>query len=250
MRASINPKGRLSRIYTHEMVKVGHTIRLDPVAAKHLMTVLRHQVGDRLIVFNGDGHEYHGLIVAATRADGVHIAIDDAEQRDVEAPLDIHLVQAIGRGERMDWAIQKATELGVRRITPLITERVAVKLDPKKASSRIERWQSIAIHAAEQSGRVVVPKVDAPLELHAFKTEPDRPCWVLDPNAVHGLAEQPATQTCTLVVGPEGGLTDPELAWLNSVGAQGVRLGPRILRTETAGPAMIAALLALWGDFR
>lgn len=250
MRPPINPKARLSRIYTPQPLTTGELIQLDAGPAKHLMTVLRHQAGDRVLLFNGDGHVHEGIIQQSIRSKELVIALDKATAPLVEANIAVHLIQAIGRGERMDWTIQKATELGIMRITPVLTERVGVKLDPKRAQSRKERWQTIAIHAAEQSGRVQVPVIDLPMDLAECPLPDDGPTWYLDPKAAQGLGQCERPTNCTLVVGPEGGFADQEIASLQHKGAVGIRLGPRVLRTETAGPAAMAAILALWGDFQ
>lgn len=250
MRPSINPKGRISRIYTPQALSLGQTIELEATAAKHLVTVLRHGAGDRVALFNGDGRVYMGTLLSPAKAKGLKISIEDVDTPSVESSIDIHLVQAIGRGERMDWAIQKATELGVMKITPMMTERVSVKLDQKRTDGRLDRWQAIAIHAAEQSGRTQVPIIEPPLTLQAWSIPKDQPCWYLDPMAQKSFHDCSATQACTLIIGPEGGLSSKEVTHLSDQGAVGLRLGPRILRTETAGAVAIAAIQTLWGDFR
>ncbi len=254
---SINPKPRLTRVYTRQVLAIGQAVRLEEGPAKHLLKVLRHQAGDSVIVFNGDGAEYVGRIQHAT---GAKDCVVDLEQRSspmVESSLEVHLIQAIGRGERMDWVIQKATELGVKRITPVFTERTGVKLDDKRRAQRQARWESIAIGACEQSGRVHIPSIDAPTELsHWSGSNETGSCSIetasfyLDPLAEATLKTAQPHSHVALIIGPEGGLSPSEIDALNHDGAQGLRLGPRVMRTETAGPAAIAALQALWGDFR
>lgn len=246
---SINPKPRLARVYTAQALAVGEAVTLEEGPAKHLLTVLRHQAGDSVIVFNGDGAEYVGQIQPAARAKACVVQLEHHTSPAVESPIEVHLIQAIGRGERMDWVVQKATELGVGRITPVFTERTGVKLDAKRQSQRQMRWQAIAIGACEQSGRVRVPSVDAPIELSHWSGSNETPTFYLDPLADTTLNTLPKLDRVTLVIGPEGGLSPSEIVALNHDGAQGLRLGPRVLRTETAGPAAIAALQALWGDF-
>ena len=249
MRPSINPKGRVSRIYTPQALGVGQTIELEAAPAKHLITVLRHGTGDGVVLFNGDGHAYTATLLPPAKPKGLKVEIDGMDTPQVESSIEVHLVQAIGRGERMDWAIQKATELGVTTITPLLTERVAVKLDEKRTDARLDRWQAIAIHAAEQSGRTRVPHIQTPIKLYDWSVPQDQPCWYLDPLASQTLRDCAAPQRCTLLIGPEGGLTSEEITRLSNQGALGLRLGPRVLRTETAGAVAIAAIQTLWGDF-
>lgn len=247
---SINPKPRLARVYTNQALAVGEAVTLEEGPAKHLMTVLRHQAGDSVIVFNGDGAEYVGQIQPAARAKECVIELEQQTTPMVESPIEVHLIQAIGRGERMDWVVQKATELGVSRITPIFTERTGVKLDAKRQTQRQMRWQAIAIGACEQSGRVRVPRVDAPIELSRWSCSSETPTFYLDPLADTTLSTLQKLDHMALIIGPEGGLSPSEIDALKHDGAQALRLGPRVLRTETAGPAAIAAMQTLWGDFQ
>lgn len=245
---SINPKARVSRVYTPQALRVGETVALEQGPSKHLLVVLRRQVGDSVIVFNGDGAEYTGQIQPTDRPKVCLVTLEKQTTPPVESPLHIHLIQAIGRGERMDWVIQKATELGVSRISPVFTERTGVKLDAKRQVQRQARWQAIAIGACEQSGRVRVPTMDAPIELRQFSPAPQTPTFYLDPLAKTNLTTVEKTTQVSLIIGPEGGLDPSEITWLQNHGAQGLSLGPRVLRTETAGPAAVACLQTLMGD--
>jgi len=245
---SINPKGRLSRVYTPKALRVGDALTLEEGPSKHLLTVLRHQVGDSVIVFNGDGAEYIGQIQPGPGPKACVVSLEEQTIPQVESPLHTHLIQAIGRGERMDWVVQKATELGVARITPVFTQRTGVKLDGKRQAQRQARWQAIAIGACEQSGRVRVPTIDAPMELSQFSQAVQMPCFYLDPMAETHLSTVEKTTQLALIIGPEGGLDPSEIEALKNRGAQGLRLGPRVLRTETAGPVALACLQTLMGD--
>ncbi len=237
------------RVYTPQPLTVGETAVLEPTAAHHLVVVCRCRAGDRVVLFNGDGAVYAGTLAPPVNAKQCTVSIDDVAHPDVESPLAVSLIQAIGKGDRMDWAIQKAVELGVASITPLISERVTIKLDPKRAEKRQQRWQSIVVNACEQSGRVSVPPVHPPMTLAAFSPPPAQVTYHLDPQAEAGLSTRRPNAPITLLVGPEGGFSADEVSHLQASGSQGVRLGPRILRTETAGVACLAAMQALWGDF-
>ncbi|MGD9020296.1 MAG: 16S rRNA (uracil(1498)-N(3))-methyltransferase [Lysobacterales bacterium] len=242
---------RRSRVYTTRMLAVGDSIALEQRVAHYLSRVLRLGGGDEITLFNGDGRDYPAVLRRDRRGDlcaGITGSVEPAS----ESPLAITLVQATGRGERMDHALQKATELGVARIQPLTSERVGVKLDSKKRGRRLEHWQGVVISACEQSGRATVPRVLPLIGLEKWLRE-GRPALrlVLDPQAVQPLsAVEPADGSVAIVIGPEGGFSDREIEAMRAAGVKPVSLGPRVLRTETAGPAAIAVLQALAGDFK
>lgn len=246
---------RTIRLHTDQPLAAGETVELEPGPAHHLIRVLRQRTGADVTLFNGDGHEHQGQIVAIEGKQICRIEITASTQPDRESPLSICLVQAIGRGERMDYAIQKATELGVSRIIPVFTERTEVRLDDQRADKRRQHWQQVVIAACEQSGRVCVPPVWAPLPLTELASgssiEPGLTLF-LDPTASTGLEDlpSPGQDPITLVIGPEGGLSEAETALLEQRGFSGLKLGPRILRTETAGLAIMAVLQARFGDWR
>ena len=242
---------RSVRICVELPLAVGDALTLPPQAAEHVARVLRMAAGDALTVFNGDGRDYQATILAAGKR-GVTASIDSERDATKPSPLALTLAQAIGRGEKMDWIVQKATELGVVRIVPLLTERTQVQLGAERASKRVEHWRAVAVGACEQSGRALLPEVMAPLTL---------PEWLAQTAAEPGLrlTLQPGVDSrirtlhfalprATLVVGPEGGLSEGDLQGLHDAGYAGVAFGPRILRTETAGLAALAALQALHGD--
>ena len=236
------------RIYTPQPLAVGQTVDLDKPAAKHLIAVCRQRAGDSVALFNGDGAIYTGTLVAPASVQGCAVAIERIDHPAVEPALDVALFQAIGKGDRTDWAIQKAVEMGATSITPLITERVNVKLDAARTQKRQQRWQAIAVAACEQSGRVRIPPVHPPMALAQLEPTQGRAMCHLDPQAHASLNALGQPETLGLIVGPEGGLSAEETERLVRLGSVGVKLGPRILRTETAGVACLAAIQALWGD--
>lgn len=229
-------------------------VELDGAPAHYLVRVLRLAVGDPVTLFNGDGGDYAGELCAVAR-DRATVRVGDVRVPARESPLKIILVQAVSRGERMDYTLQKATELGVSCIQPLTSQRVEVRLDQNKQAKRLAHWQGVVISACEQSGRAVVPEVKPLLSLQQWlrtwneKPGADGPCLVLDPGATTRLSKVPLETSCvSLLIGPEGGFSDAELAQVKAAGLTPASLGPRVLRTETAGPAAIAVLQAVSGD--
>lgn len=239
---------RTVRIYHPEPLADQAVCELTDDAANHVGRVLRMQVGEPLKIFNGDGYDYSGVIQAVGKKT-VTIALHDREFRAVESSLKIHLGQGISRGDRMDFAIQKAVELGVTEITPLFTERCGVKLDAERAEKKREQWQKIVIAACEQSGRAVVPVVHPLVSLSSWLGQAtDELKLTLDPWTSATIKGLTPTTALRLVIGPEGGFSDAEVAATTSAGFQAVRLGPRVLRTETAALTAIAALQLQLGD--
>jgi 16S rRNA (uracil1498-N3)-methyltransferase len=229
----------------------GEQLALPAQAAEHVARVLRMAAGDAVTLFNGDGRDYRATILAAGKR-GVLVSIGNARDAVSESPLALTLAQAIGRGDKMDWIVQKATELGVVRIVPLLTRRTQVQLDAARARKRVEHWRAVAIGACEQSGRALLPEVMAPLALPEWLAQLDAEPGLrlaLEPGAESRLRTLHfAVPRGILVVGPEGGLGEGDLQCLREAGFSGVSLGPRILRTETAGLAALVALQALHGD--
>lgn len=217
-------------------------------AANHAGKVLRMQAGEALELFNGDGNNYAAVIVEVGKKQLV-VDIQSSNENPVESPLQLHLGQGISRGDRMDFAIQKAVELGVSEITPLFTERCGVKLDAERLEKKREQWQKIVISACEQSGRSVVPPVHPPVTLEKWLGQTDN-CLklTLDPWTSATIKQLAPTNRLRLVIGPEGGFSDREVAATTLAGFQPVRLGPRVLRTETAALTAIAALQLQLGD--
>lgn len=243
---------RIPRLHLDAELQPGAQVALPAQAANHVARVLRLQPGDPVTLFNGDGNDYPARLVEVT-ARAVSARTETRMATDRESPLRITLAQSLARGEKMDWIVQKAVELGVAAIVPLLTERSEVKLDDQRAAKRLEHWRAIVIAACEQSGRAVIPTIAAPLPLdkwlatrHAVENEA---CLVLQPgDGMHPRALPPTTRAATLAIGPEGGFGERDLAVLHAVGFRSLALGPRILRTETAGIAAAAALQAIYGD--
>jgi 16S rRNA (uracil1498-N3)-methyltransferase len=212
--------------------------------------VLRLRPGAPLTLFNGRGGEFAGRIEAA-RGDAVTVAVAEASATERESPLLLTLAQGVSRGERMDLIVQKATELGVARLLPLLTERSVVRLDAKAAARKLAHWRAIAIAACEQSGRNRLPSLTEPLELREFlagKAE-DGTRLLLSPGAALGIADVPRPAgAVTVLIGPEGGLSAEEQERAVAAGFLGVRLGPRVLRTETAAIAALSLLQRQFGD--
>jgi 16S rRNA (uracil1498-N3)-methyltransferase len=241
---------RQSRIYTSQVLLSANSIELDGQASHYLTRVLRLSEGDPLILFNGDGRDYSAEF-SGIRDKCVVVRLLDGKTPANESPLIIHLVQAICRGERMDYVLQKATELGVFSIQPLKSQRVEVRLDETRQAKRMAHWQGVVISACEQSGRALVPEVKTPLSLPEWMASTvESPRLVLDPLAENRLSDlSVALASISILVGPEGGFTDEEMAKACANDVMPVSLGPRILRTETAGPAAIAVLQAKTGGF-
>jgi 16S rRNA (uracil1498-N3)-methyltransferase len=241
---------RLPRIYLDHPLDPDTQLRLPEGPARHLTQVLRLAAGAPLRLFNGDGCDRAAQVVAVTRA-GVTLAVGAAGEAEPDAPLRIQLALGISRGERMDYAIQKAVELGVAAVQPLFTERSMVQLKGERLTRRREHWQGILIGACEQSGRRRLPALAPALPLDEWLAVAPPGTLLLDPQAPQAMAQlaQPGPAV-TLLVGPEGGLSHRERDLAGRHRVAGVSLGPRILRAETAPLAAIAVLQALWGDLR
>ena len=241
---------------TDVALAAGRLVALPHAAAHHALKVLRLRPGDELVLFDGTGGEYPGRVADAGRK--LSVMLDAWCDVECEAPLRITLAQALPSGDKMDLVVQKAVELGVASIQPLEAKRSVVRLSGERAEKRIAHWRQVAVSACEQSGRNRVPEVHGLLDLaHYLAVSPPAPVdegaplrLLLSPHQGVSLAElSRPTGAVTLLVGPEGGFEAAEEAMARSVGFQPVRLGPRVLRTETAGLATLAAIMALWGDF-
>ena len=226
---------------------------MPETASRHVSRVLRLGAGDALTVFDGRGGEF-GAVIARGPRDAVEVDVGDHDAVDRESALGVELGQGICKGDRMDLVIQKATELGVREIRPVLCERTVVKLDPARAARRIAHWRAIAVHAAQQSGRTRVPEVAGVEGLDAWVARPGAgPGLVLSPRAsasIAGLAAPFPANPVRLLVGPEGGLAPREVERARAAGFTELRLGPRVLRAETAALVALGVLQAHWGDLR
>lgn len=238
------------RIYLPASLAPDGEVELDARAAGHAVRVLRLRAGDDVVLFNGDGNDYAAKLIDVRR-ERVLCRIDTVRVRATESPLTIELAQGISRGERMDYTIQKAVELGVQRIVPLATERSQVKLSGEREEKRLSHWRGIILHACEQSGRSRIPELLPVQKLDqwlAARTHGGH-ALLLDPEgdvSVSGLAGP--VEAVSLLVGPEGGLSMAERALAAGAGFLRLQLGPRVLRTETAAVAALAALQGIWGD--
>jgi 16S rRNA (uracil1498-N3)-methyltransferase len=242
---------RIPRIYTDQPLRPGREVLLPEQAGEHVARVLRLERGHPLTLFNGDGREYDATLAALVKR-AVTAEVTAARDADREAPLQLTLAQGIARGEKMDWILQKATELGVARIVPIMTERTEVKLDEERAERRLAHWHSVVAGACEQSGRNRLPEIELPQRLDRWLGalgETSALRLALLPNGDSTLRQLPQMDNGAIVViGPEGGLSETDIGMLTQSGFRGLRLGPRVLRTETAGVAALAALQALFGD--
>ena len=241
---------RVPRVYVDEPVGTRSELRLFGDAANHLQRVLRLRVDDEVTVFDGTGGERAARVAAFERGT-VHIVLGEARAIDVESPLVITLWQAPCRGDRMDYVIEKATELGVTRIMPWMSTRTVVRLEGERAEQRRAHWQAVARSACEQSGRNRVPRVEAPQQLADLVSRCPRGALRLALRAqararLSALAVRPTE--IVVAVGPEGGITHEEAQMLEQARFLALSLGPRVLRADTAGAACIAALQTLWGD--
>jgi len=241
----------LTRLFIKEQLGPGQHLQLNAEQARYIGKVLRLRVGDPVTVFNGQGGEFAATAEALGKNSAV-LLIGEQSAVATESPLKVHLVQGTSRGDRMDLVVQKATELGVKRISPVLTEYGVVKLDAARAAKRRAHWQSVAESACEQSGRTRPPLVDEPMALNAWfgaRTKEADTDLILRPGAATTLASlaAPVTKVC-LLIGPEGGFSDSEYEDAEVAGFNAVSLGPRILRTETAAIAAIAVMQSRWGD--
>ena len=241
---------RISRLYTNAALQTGRTLELDDDNAHYARNVLRLKNDSLIILFNGQGGEYLGKILEVSRK-AVRVAIEKFIERSVESNLEICIGLGISRGDKMDFSVQKVVELGATKITPLITERCVVQFNQEKKSQRHQHWQKIIQHAAEQSGRTVLPEFSQISTLTEWVSLQSGLKVFLDPHAEKNLAQlTPENNLVTLLTGPEGGFSDQEREFAKAAGFIPVRLGSRILRTETASLAALSAVQMLWGDFQ
>jgi 16S rRNA (uracil1498-N3)-methyltransferase len=242
---------RLPRVYTDQPLHLHLQLQLEGGASRHLAQVLRLKAGAEVILFDGDGRDYQARLLETGRR---NVRVEITGRGDEEPPplLRIHLGLGISRGERMDFSIQKAVELGVSRITPLLTERCEVRLPAERMQKRLKHWQGVVIAACEQSGRRRLPSLGPTRDLEQWSADnSDGYGIILDHRAPDTLDRlPPPDREVKLLIGPEGGWSGREREWMLAAGFRGARLGPRILRSETAPLAAIAAMQMLWGDFR
>ena len=240
---------RVPRIYEPQPLSAHAVVALGDDGANHVARVLRMQAGQELVLFNGQGGQYPATIIEVGKKQ-VQVQLAELDPSEVESPLHIHLGQVISRGDKMEFTIQKSVELGVNTITPLFSERCGVKLSGERLDKKLEQWQKIAISACEQCGRNRVPEVRPAMELAAWLAEPtDELKLNLHPRAPYSINTLPEPHhDIRLLIGPEGGLSSDEIAQAREQGFADMLLGPRVLRTETAGLTAITALQCRFGD--
>ncbi len=240
---------RAIRIFQAGPLEQGQVLELSAEAGQHVGVVLRMQVGESLTLFCGDNREFKAII-ADVRKKKILVNITAVEFVDRESSLDIHLAQAISKGDRMEWVVQKAVELGVKSITPLITAHCAVRLDKDRLAKKQQQWQAIAVAACEQSGRNYVPMIFPTCQFETYVQQSNAAIkLILHPTGATswrdtGLSER----DIVLLIGPEGGLSDAEILSAQSNQFKALALGPRVLRTETAAIAALSVLQAVAGD--
>jgi len=239
---------RVPRIYTNQALDSELLLRLDTSASQHVARAMRMQVGEALTLFNGRGGEFGGVI-HSVGSKVVEVLVAQHRPIEAESPLEVHLGIALSRGERMDWIVQKATELGVKSITPLLSERVEVKLKGDRAEKKALHWQRIVVSACEQCGRNQLARVHPIQSLVNWVADTEAQCkLVLHHRAALPLGSVQKPASVALLVGPEGGLSAPEIDMAELSEFQSLTLGPRVMRTETAPVAALAILQARWGD--
>lgn len=224
---------------------------LPEQAAHHAVRVLRLKAGDALVLFDGRGGEFEAVIEQIAKH-SVTVTVSVRREKERESPLIVTLAQAISAGEKMDYTLQKAVELGIGAIQPLASERSVVRLAGERAEKRVQHWQNVVIAACEQCGRNRVPAVAPimPLETWLANQGEHTLRLMLAPDAERALRDLPPSQgPVTLLIGPEGGFSPNEIKAAQTAGFLSIRLGPRVLRTETAALAALAAMQTLWGDF-
>ncbi len=245
---------RVPRLYLDQPLALQQAVLLDKEASHYLTRVLRLRERAKVILFNGAGGEYLATLTAT--APNATLLPEYFTEPLSESPLILHLAQGISRGERMHYAIQKAVELGVSTIQPIVSRYCEVKLDQERSSKRQLHWQGVAKSAAEQSGRTQLTPILPAVKLADWLTQtapsPDHIGLVLDPRSTTRLSQLPAEPPCevTLLIGPEGGLDETEIDNAVQAGFSTIQLGPRVLRTETAAVCALAAINLMWGDFR
>lgn len=238
---------RLSRFFIDAPLSLGEH-ELPEAQAHYISRVLRMAEGDAVQLFDGSGQEFLGALLEVGKK-RVSVRLDQAIAGQADSALHIHLGQGLSRGERMDWAIQKATELGVQAITPIVSERCEVRLKDERADKRLLHWRQIAISACEQCGRSSVPVIHPPLTLAEWLTGTEAELKLVLHPVAEPLTRHAAPATLAFLIGPEGGLSDAEVEQAQRSGFHSARLGPRVLRTETAPVVALAVAQQLWGDF-
>ncbi|AOE82854.1 16S rRNA (uracil(1498)-N(3))-methyltransferase [Pseudomonas sp. TCU-HL1] len=238
---------RLSRFFIDAPLSLGQH-ELPEAQAHYIGRVLRLVSGDAVQLFDGSGQEYLGELVDVGKK-AVRVELRETIAGQAESPLRVHLGQGLSRGERMDWAIQKATELGVAEISPIVSERCEVRLKDERADKRLAHWRQVAISACEQCGRSVLPVIHSPVTLADWQRQVEADLKLVLHPVAEPLASHARPGTLAFLIGPEGGLSKAEVEAAKAAGFHAARLGPRVLRTETAPIVALSVAQQLWGDF-
>lgn len=237
---------RLSRFFIDAPLSLGQH-ELPETQAHYIGRVLRHAVGDALQLFDGSGQEFLGELIEVGKK-SVRVELRESFAGLAESPLRIHLGQGLSRGERMDWAIQKASELGASEISPIVSERCEVRLKDERADKRMAHWRQVAISACEQCGRSLVPTIHPPIALADWLERVEAELKLVLHPVAEPLASHARPESLAFLIGPEGGLAEAEVARAKAHGFHAARLGPRVLRTETAAVVALSVAQQLWGD--
>jgi len=237
---------RLSRFFIDLPLSLGEH-ELPEAQAHYIGRVLRLTEGAAVQLFDGSGSEFLGELIEVGKK-RVRVSLGECLAGQAESPLKVHLGQGLSRGERMDWAIQKATELGVAEITPIVSERCEVRLKDERADKRLTHWRQVAISACEQCGRSTLPLIHAPVALSDWLGQIEADLKLVLHPVAEPLASHAKPITLAFLIGPEGGLADAEVTQAQQAGFHAARLGPRVLRTETAPVVALAVAQQLWGD--
>lgn len=241
---------RQTRVYIDQPIQTNLPLTLDKNAARHLTQVLRLKAGAQCQLFNGNGYDFAAEIISIKK-NSCTVRVLSQSDKEALNVLETHLAIGISRGERMDYAIQKSVELGVNRITPLFTKRTQVSLAGDRLQKRLKHWKGVIISACEQSGRRYIPALNQAQAISDWLLEPHANGLILDHRSKQSLSDLTApSSSITLLIGPEGGLTEQERELAMQSDFTGIRLGPRVMRTETAPIAALAGIQTLWGDFR
>lgn len=239
---------RIPRLYHPGPLHSGQETELDAAAAHYLGRVLRLTPGRSLILFNGEGGEYRASVIELGKK-RARVLVESFDPLERESALDLHLGIAISRGERMDWILQKATELGVSAVTPLFSERTEVRLAGERLAKKRQHWQQILVSACEQCQRNRLPTLHPAQALDTWLPGVQADCRLVLHHRTEASLEHPVRpDSVALLIGPEGGLSETEISQAEGAGFQPLALGPRVLRTETAPLAAISVLQYLWGD--
>jgi 16S rRNA (uracil1498-N3)-methyltransferase len=237
---------RLSRFFIDAPLSLGQH-ELPEAQAHYIGRVLRHAAGDAVQLFDGSGQEYLGELIEVGKK-SVRVELREALAGMAESPLSIHLGQGLSRGERMDWAIQKATELGANQISPIVSARCEVRLKDERADKRMAHWRQIAIRACEQCGRSSLPQINPPLTLEQWLEQVEADLKLVLHPVAEPWASHPQPASLAMLIGPEGGLSEDEVQQAMARDFHAARLGPRVLRTETAPVVALSVAQQLWGD--